>query len=164
MTKQTAVKLVSIDKHNLEQEWIDQPGAIHYILIQYAEALAARKVAESELEKVMAEEGEEIRRQLESAKKKETETGIKRLLIAGEPYQVALQARDAAAHALHLIEAERAGLEHKKTALENLTKLRIADWYSEPKRPREPVNHDEDSDEQRAASAPKSKTRPSRVT
>ncbi len=149
-------KTVQVDKNNLEGEWTDQPGAMHYVLIQWAEKLQERKEAEKALELVMAEMDERIRTAIDKAGEKATETAVKRKILGTKAYQQAAKYCDQCAHELHLIEAERSGLEHKKAALDNLTRLRLADWYSEPKRPRS-RDYDAGADEQRDALQPKAK-------
>ena len=155
-----------VDKHNLDREWTDQPGAMHYVLIEWAEKLQERKETEAKCERIMAEQDEVIRKGLEDRGEKATETAIKRLLIASPQYQQAIKERDEAAHILHLVEAERTALEHKKTALENLTKLRLSDWYSEPKQQRSDQYNDSDKEDQIAGLKKKvrsGKKRPERV-
>ncbi len=131
----TKPPLITLDADNLEQEWTDHPGAVHWVNIQWAEALRERKFAEFDLESVLAREDVALRTAFDNAGKKTTETEIKRLLLANSACREAAQKRDEAAHIQHLVESERTALDHKKSALENIVKLRLSDWYSEPKGP-----------------------------
>ncbi len=152
--------LVSIDPHNLEQEWTDQPGAVHWVNIRWAEALRDRKAADADVERVMAEMDERIRGQLD----KPTETMIKRHILTSPIYQKAVKQRDDLAHEQHLIEAERYALDHKKAALENLVRLRLSDWYSEPKshKQREKETDDNAEEHRKSLNKPKRK-KPQRI-
>lgn len=120
---------LQIDIAELKEALQQQPGYMHSALVAYAEALDARDGAKTELEKVRARLYLKI---LNDNDKKPTEAAIQ-AVIATDPVYLAAQEtlRDAELHVGKAV-ALRDGMHHRKSSLENLTRLVLADWYSEP--------------------------------
>ena len=148
-----ATQIVQVDKYNLDGEWTDQPGAMHWCLLGCADALRKRKEAEEAVELILAEQDETIRTHALATGEKITENAIKRQVVMSTEYQDAVAHRDDLALALHVLDAERTALDHKKSALETLGKLYLANYYSEPSKGEDKPKADQgrDADEQREA-------------
>lgn len=119
---------LKIDEHQLEKEWLRQPS----LYMQYAEkaALADNKAkrAKENIEVVKAELSTYYR----NTEEKFTEKSIEAQILTDAKYKEANKNYlDAIEQAAVLSAAVRA-FDHKKAALENLVKLTLAGYYSQP--------------------------------
>lgn len=119
---------LKIDEHQLEKEWLHQPS----LYMRYAEkaALADSKAkrAKENIEVVKAELSTYYR----STEEKFTEKSIEAQILTDPKYKEANKDYlDAVEQAAVLSAAVRA-FDHKKAALENLVRLTLAGYYSQP--------------------------------
>lgn len=123
---------LKIDEHRLEKEWLKQPA----LYMQYAEkaALADSKAkrAKENVETIKAERSAYYRKKHSDEGEKFTENSISvevqtdtECIDAVSEYITAME------HAAVLSAAVKA-FEHKKAALENLVRLTLAGYYSQP--------------------------------
>ncbi len=126
---------ISINLHNLDEEWIKQAATFHFYLVQLANAQRDREEIRSEQEELVADRYDEIRLDLAGAgaATKVTETSIKRVIEADPGYRNIDDRMKGADHTINLLNAAVKAMDQKKTALENLTKLQLSDWYSRPR-------------------------------
>ena len=124
-----------IDKHSLDEEWLQQP--IKYA--QYAEKAEelqddARR-AKDNLETISAEVEKEIRGNHEG--EKITEKAIASELIMDERVQQAKEEYLKADHEFRIMKSVAVpAFDQRKTALENLVKLKLSSYYSDPQEPK----------------------------
>lgn len=152
-----------IDKDLLDREWVNQP----VLFAEYAEKLANAskdlEFAKSELELVTAKLDKDIRLFPGNyGIEKLTETVITNTVILQKPYQTANTALIEARHSVNLLKAMVEGLEQRKSALENLVKLRLADYFSTPQASRDAKDKMEEDGKKSFASRTKPKPKSKR--
>ncbi len=127
---------ISPDPDALDREWVKQPR----LRMHYGRMLADAKMdlakSKDALEVVEAELDQSMRM---SPKKfgleKITEGAIKAAILTQSEYQEASQELISNQHAVDIMTAAVAAVDHKKAALEDLVRLRLADYYSECRAP-----------------------------
>lgn len=126
---------VSIDKDNLEEEWILHSSLYLYYSTQYAKATFQKDQAKSELEWITAELDLEIRSNPRKYgfPSKPTEGGIKNTIIVNKKYQEASEKFNKKTRLFNVLTGVKTALEHRKHALGNLVALKIGGFYSEPR-------------------------------
>ncbi len=122
-------KDVSVNRHDLEFEWVRQASTYHFYLVKHAEANQQREEDKDALDQVVARLYDEKRADLGD---KVTETAIKRAIEMEPEYRSVVEQAKQYDHKINLLSAAIKAMEHKKTVLENLTKLHLSNWYAEP--------------------------------
>lgn len=141
----------SIDIHRLEEEWPLQTKMYRYFADKVAEARYShdtaktdKELAEAELKRVTAKLDRLVRAQPAEygLSGKTTESGISNIIILQKRYQTAQLAIfeaqrkiNDAKHALDVADVAVRTLDHRKAALEDLVRLRLASYYSDPRAP-----------------------------
>lgn len=139
-----------IDPNALDKEWVNQPRLYYTYASEAAEARdawerakAEKEVMEAEMEEAEAEVSLKIRRNPDGYNlEKVTEDCIKKTVLLQAEYKAAqrllFQAQQKVIKAkskLDLAEVAVKTLDHKKAALEDLVRLRLANYYAEPRDP-----------------------------
>lgn len=139
-TKKTAyeddqVRLdVSVDENELDDEWVQQSRLYHRYAVLVADARRAMDESKNQLELEKADVDKSVRENpADYGLEKLTEAMIGQAVTRSHSVQNAQKALIDARHEYEVMQAAVAALDHKKSALENLVKLRLADYYSEPK-------------------------------
>lgn len=133
----TFSEALQIDRFDLFREWERQPTLYHKYAVLHADAVLARDVAKDNLDLVSAQLDRQTREAMTAAGTKTTETAIRNTILETQEYG---EVRDAVAQAEHQCNVLMAGvraLDHKKTALEFMSRMQLADWNSEPNVPGE---------------------------
>jgi hypothetical protein len=123
-----------IDKHRLHAEWERQPKMYHEAADRLAEADGEVDRLKGIMELMAAEVEMEVRENPQGfGMKKATEASVEKAVIMDQRFQRAQSAfLGAKAKARHL-RAEVMYLDQRKTALEYLSKLRLADYFADPR-------------------------------
>jgi len=123
----------AIDQNKLDREWVQQPALCR----KYSERLAAAQQeleqAEAALEVMDADLDYKYRRRAEKEKKKVTETVIKSQVCRSIEHLTRVGQVQEARYKVNMLKAAVKTIDHRKTALENLVDLRLADYFSEPR-------------------------------
>ena len=136
--KREQTDLFDINKNNLDEEWVKQPEQYHQAADELVDARDAYERAQAELKVIEAELDSAIRQDpTQFGLEKVTETALERVIIRQRRFVKAQEEMFRAKHVMGLCQVEVSTLDHRKTALENLTKLRLADYFSEPRPPKE---------------------------
>jgi hypothetical protein len=130
-------KDMSIDPHELDEEWMKQPA----LATKYAQELArvTKDVvgsAQLNFDIVVAEQDKRIRKNWEKYMEKFAETPCKNAVMQTEEYREALERLNEAKYDRDVLKAAVNGFEHRKRALEDLVKLYLGDYFSVPSTPR----------------------------
>lgn len=130
------MKFFELDKHNLDEEWTNQPALYWKSAENLAHARAAYERAKTETKVVEAELDKEIRTNPAAhGLEKITEPAIKNTINLNPKYRKAVDDEILKMHIKDLYEAEIYTLDNRKKALENLVQLHLANYYSSPKLP-----------------------------
>jgi DNA-binding transcriptional LysR family regulator len=125
---------IAIDEHRLDEEWVRQPRLYHVYSLKTADARWAMDQAKAHFELVQAELDAAIRDDpLGYGLEKISEVRLAACIVKQPEYLEALEALNNARHKVQVFQAAVSALDHKKGALENLVKLRLAEYYSDPK-------------------------------
>ncbi len=124
-------KHITIDAHDLDNEWLNQAATFHHYLVQHANAQRDREVLRDDLDRVVAQLSAEAR-QVWVGSKPPTETSVKQSLLENSDYQSRVEDLREADHNCNILQAAVKAMDVKKTALENLVKLKGMDWHSQP--------------------------------
>lgn len=140
-----------INIHKLEEEWHLQPKMFRLYADRVAEARykhetakTDKEIAEAELERVTAKLDRLVRSSPEDygLSGKTTEASIHNVIILQKKYHIAQLAVfeaqrkiNEAKHELDIADVAVKTLDHRKAALEDLVRLRLASYYSEPRAP-----------------------------
>ncbi len=145
MAKNSAAFDIEVDENALDTEWVRHPRLYHQYCVKLADAKWRQDQAKAELELVEAELDKMIRKNPgDFGLEKVTEKSIEKCIPTEEEYLEKYQELINAKHTTQVLQAAVNALETKKSALENLVKLRLADYYSEPRadaEDREAVDH-----------------------
>jgi len=126
--------IFDIDPNTLDKEWVNQPKLYGLHAIQLADARKEFEEAKANLEIVEAELDKKIRIAPEKyGLEKLTESAIKTCVVAHSKRKEANGVVIETRHAMDVLAALVAALDHRKRALEKLVDLRLADYFSEPK-------------------------------
>jgi len=125
---------VSIDPHQLDREWLEQPR----MYFRYAAALgdARRELdeAKSSFDLVKAEMYLEVRSNPgKFGLEKVTEKSLEAVVLSQNEYGQAQNEVIQAKHKVDILGAAVTALDHRKKALENMVTLHMADYYSKPR-------------------------------
>lgn len=129
---------LQIDEFNLDQEWINQPRLYYKWAAKSADARQRSDEAKAELEVVKAELSLAIRSNPEKyGFAKVTEVVVAAAVLQQEECENALQNFHNARHDYDIAQVAVSALDQRCKALEKLVTLKMADYFSEPKAPRE---------------------------
>lgn len=129
--------LFDIDPNALDDEWIHQSRYYLEAATSLADARYRHEKAKSSLELVVAELDRDVRLHPDKyGVSKITEGTVEKTIILQKPYQKATTEVITAKHTMDIWAAKVHALEHKKSALENMVKLRLNEYYSEPIAPK----------------------------
>ena len=124
---------ISIDENALEKEWLRQPG----LYLKYSGLLAdAEKEKNDSKENLIltyAQLDNEIREEMRLDGEKITEKVVESKVLQHLGYIDAQGKVLETTHEYQIIKGALIAIEHRKAALENLVKLWIGGYYSEPK-------------------------------
>ena len=126
-----------LDPNRLDEEWVKQPELFHHAARKLADARADWERAKAARDVERAELDRHVRRDPEDfGVAKVTEGAIENIIITQKTYKRATEELIKAKHAVDILEADVRTLEHRKSALEALVKLRLAEYYAEPVTPK----------------------------
>jgi hypothetical protein len=131
---------ISIDKYNLEDEWKRQPYVIYRWAALLAEAEKQVEVIKNRLELERSNLDAKVRTNPSEygfKDSKVTETAIARALSSNEGLMKTQNELIEARRRYGVINAAYQAINHKRPALENLVKLFLNNYYSEPYVPKE---------------------------
>jgi hypothetical protein len=126
-------KEIIIDEHFLDKEWIKQSQNYLTISQEAIQADTEAKRSKECLEVVKAELYLSIRKQMEEEGEKITETLLDNRIKIHADYKNAMANFLENQHAAQILKSAVQAFDQKKSALENLVKLKLAGYYSEPK-------------------------------
>ena len=127
-------EILHIDKHLLDEEWVNQPK----LYFEYASELAGARIdleeAKAEFDVVKAETDFDIRSNPTNYElpEKTTEVMIGKAVILTEEYQDAQKIVFIAKHRVDILSGAQTALDHRKKALENLVELHGRNYFSKP--------------------------------
>jgi len=129
--------LFDLDKHRLDDEWIEQPRAFREMAEKLADARRDMAQAKAQFELVEAELSLAVRKRPEDfGLEKTTESSIGSMVIVQKKYKEAQQDYIDAKHQVDVLEAGVNALDHRKKALENLVQLQARDYFAAPVAPK----------------------------
>ena len=124
----------TIDKNQLDREWVNQPRLYHKYALQLADAKRDLEQAKTAAELAAAGADASIRkRPAKYGIDKITEPAVKAKAATHPKFIEATKALQTAQHRCNVLQAAVNTLDHRKRALENLVDLRLADYFSEPR-------------------------------
>jgi len=131
--------VLEIDEHNLDREWTRQPKLYFRWAEQAADARLAMDEAKAAVEVARAVVDSEIRADPEryGIEGKVTEKAVEASVSRSAACVGAVRKFGRAKHRYEIMTALVSALEQRKSALENLVRLHLANYYSEPLAPKE---------------------------
>lgn len=123
----------AINQNELDREWVNQPKLCRRYSERLADAQRDLEQAETKLEVVDADLDYQIRKKMGTGEKKLTEAAIKNRLVRSIEHIQAVERIQKQRHRVNILKAAVKTIDHRKTALENLVDLRLADYFSEPR-------------------------------
>jgi hypothetical protein len=137
MTVEEEGKFLHIDLGNLDREWARQSRLFNRWATRLANAQLSLDTAKATAKVTGAECAKEIRKYPERfGLKRATDAAVKDEILLHPAYQKAVRVMNRKKHAAAILEAAVEALQHKKKALEDLVRLRLADYFSEPQPPK----------------------------
>lgn len=134
MADETIRDPFEIDTERLDQEWVDQPKMYNKYALKSADADDKVTRAKAELDVVEAEVALLIRKKPEKyGLIKGTDKEINSAVTVHKRYREAQDALHEVIHTADIFRGKLRSLEHRKRALEKLTELRLANYFSEPR-------------------------------
>jgi len=130
-------KDLAIDFHSMDKNWINHSANYMEWGEKWANAVAQRDRAKERLDVVKAELGKEIRTKAQETKTKITEAGINEEVILNSKYQEATNNVINTNEKVNIFYTTKTAFEHNKSALENMSRLMINGYWSEPSIPQE---------------------------
>lgn len=124
---------VSIDEHNLVEEWRGQPAMV----LEYGILLADTEQEVGEAKARLAVVGAEVEMELRTTAPpdglaKWTEASINATVLQEPEYEIAVKKLNDAHHRCRLCKAAVDALAHRKSALQGMTDLFMRQWYADP--------------------------------
>ena len=133
VNKGNAKNDLEIDRNNLELEWEKQAGLYFFYAEQSADAIEAQTRAKDAVDLVEAQLDKEIRDDPGAFDlDKLTETRIKSTIYLQGSYKDAKNTAIECTKTVKVLQAILQAFEHKKSALENLGRLFLSNYYAEP--------------------------------
>lgn len=122
-----------IDVNRLDEEWVRQPELYRRYAEAAADAKRVHEEAKNDLEVIRADVEQMVRKNPESfGLAKTTEGAIKTAIDLNEKVREAEEAVIEARHAMDVMQAAVGALDHRKSALGDLVRLFLADYFSKP--------------------------------
>lgn len=122
-----------IDVHNLDKEWEHIPEEIHQVTVAAADARAENERSKTRREVTVAELDRLVRRAPETfGIAKITEPVVEKTVLLQKRYKDVNEEAIRAKHALDVAQADVDRAHAKKSALEHLVKLFLADYFGQP--------------------------------
>lgn len=124
----------AIDPNRLDMEWLRQPEAYHREAVKLADLRKRLEMAKADRDVTVAEAAQGVRRNPAAY-------GLEKVTEAGVNEVVTMRCRNAeqkvidAKHDHDVQQAMIDSLDHRKKALEDLVRLRLASYYAEPNMP-----------------------------
>lgn len=128
--------LFNINPHRLDEECVNQPRLRRKYGDLLAEAKRTLARAEKNLEEVKARTDFKIRKNPEAyglTSERITENMVKVQVLLNKKVQQAEEEAINAQYEVDKLSGDVSAIEHRKTAIQDLTKLRLADYYADPK-------------------------------
>lgn len=135
-------KDLNIDIYKLEDEWIKQPTVYMQYMENVIEAMKIKRDKENTLDILYAKLDDKIRTQARINEEKITEKVVESRITLDEEYQSALAYYRTACYEYDLLHAAEKAIAQKKDALEDLVKLYLAGYFSDPKINRSNIMND----------------------
>ncbi len=124
-----------IDQYSLDTAWLAQPMLYYQWSKDYAEAVAIRDKTKQFVELARAELDLEVRKNPDKyGLDKATEAGIGNVILTLPKYQDALKAHQEAVYDVNVLSGAIEAINHKKSALDNLTRLFLSGYWAEAKK------------------------------
>jgi hypothetical protein len=120
---------IQIDKHDLDNEWVAQPGLYLEIADRLALEISLRDEASSTIKDLAAELDAEVRESHADDEKKPTETAIKMEIVGHKRMQRAKEGLLELEKNVGLLSARRDAFQMRKSALQDLTSLHLGGYY-----------------------------------
>ena len=135
-------EILKVDKNNLHEEWEKQPQIYMDFAEKWVSYVAKRDKIKEKLDLVKAKLDGQIREnpELFGFTKKPTEAAITSAIIKSDEYRNVMAELHEANEMVNLTASIKTALEHRKKALEALTQLFIAGYYSQPSLSESEVN------------------------
>jgi len=128
-----AEKILHIDKHNLDEEWLAQPEMFFWYAEKLADARADVERAKANLQVTAADLDSQIRERPEDfGIVKTTEAALKAAVLCQDDYREAQRVLIEAEHTSDLFDAAVKALDQRKRALENLVSLHGQSYFATP--------------------------------
>lgn len=121
---------IQIDKNMLDEEWIKQPLLYMDYSQELAQKIKERDQAKDKINVLKAEIDDEIREIAKNTGNKITEAYISNQIQLRKEYKDACQNWIDKNEEVNILDSVKEALNHKKKALENLTQLFFANYYS----------------------------------
>lgn len=122
-----------IDVNRLDEEWVRQPELYRRYAEAAADAKRVHEEAKNDLEVIRADVEQMVRKNPESfGLAKTTEGAIKTAIDLNEKVRIAVETVIEARHSMDVIQAAVGSLDHRKSALGDLVRLFLADYFSKP--------------------------------
>jgi hypothetical protein len=129
--------VIDIDIDRLHVEWVDQPKQYHEAAVALADAKKDVAEAEAQLDLIEAELANAVRLTPSAFGLEKLTVDIVKDRVRVAPERVkALHDLNVKQHRADMAKALVDALSHRKTALENLVSLRLADYFSAPREPK----------------------------
>lgn len=129
--------VIDIDIDRLHVEWTDHPKHFHDAATALADAKKDVAEAEAALDLIEAELANAVRLSPSSFGLDKLTVDIVKDRVRVAPERVrAVHDLNVKQHAVDLLKALVDALSHRKTALENIVSLRLADYFSAPREPK----------------------------
>jgi hypothetical protein len=123
-----------VDPTRLDQEWVEQPKLYFRYARKVAELQGAVEQAKAAIDVVEAECSSRVRANPERFKvAKVTDKAVSERVYQMAEYQEAVLEYQRLRKALDVYKAAVTALDHRKRALENLVKLWLGEYYSNPR-------------------------------
>ncbi len=130
--QETYKEKIKINENALDTEWKEQP----FLFMQYSllatQADKKRKELKNQMEIVKAEVDVRIRKESAKSNEKTTEKMIESSIITSSEYKEIQSELIQAEHEFSVLMVAVRSFEQRKSALENLVKLQLAGYFSEP--------------------------------
>ncbi len=138
MSREQTDDFFTIDQNALDREWLRQPKLYHEYAVQLADARQKLEQQKTAVDVCRAEIDQRVRANPEEhcPNGKATESAIASVIETDPFYKKAVRLMQNARHAVDILVAAVETLDQRKKALENLVQLRLADYFSEPRGPR----------------------------
>ena len=127
--------IFDLDKNRLDEEWTQQPRLYAQYATKLADARAEHERAKASRDVVEAELDRDIRLNPEKYDlTKVTEGSIQSTITLQKAHRKVVGDVIEASHTVDTLDAYVRALDHRKKALEKLVDLRLADYFSEPRK------------------------------